>query len=79
VTPDDPIEVIEAVAEAYDIEWLVVERNDAARALAPVLGGTRPPWIGPPVFEFPAADGGLPRLALYPVCTTDADSRCAGT
>lgn len=77
VTPDDPIEVIESVARAYGTRWLVVERNDAALALAPVLAGTRPPWIGPPVFTYPAADGGLPSLALFPVCTTPDDSRCA--
>jgi hypothetical protein len=76
VTPDDPIEVIESVARAYGMRWLVVERGDAARALAPVLAGTRPSWIGAPVFEVPSADGGLPRLALFPVCTVDGDTRC---
>ena len=70
VSPDDPIETIQAVAKAYDIQWLVVERDDAARALGPVLGGTRPDWIGAPVFTVPSADGGLPRLALFPVCPT---------
>jgi len=79
VTPDDPIEVIESVARAYQTSRLVLERDDAARALGPVLAGTRPPWIGPPVFSVPAADGGLPKLALFPVCTTSADTRCAGT
>jgi hypothetical protein len=77
VTPDDPIEVIESVARAYQARWLVVERNDAARALAPVLGGLRPAWIGAPVFQVAAADGGLPRLALYPVCVTAGDARCS--
>jgi hypothetical protein len=24
----------------------------------------------------PAADGGIPRLALFPVCTTAGDERC---
>lgn len=76
VTPDDPIEVIESVARAYDMRWLVVERGDAARALGPVLAGVRPPWIGAPVFEVPSADGGLPRLALFPVCTAAGDPRC---
>lgn len=76
VTPDDPIEVIESVARAYDTRWLVVERDDAARALAPVLAGTRPTWIGAPVFTVPSPDGGLPRLALFPVCTVDGDTRC---
>jgi hypothetical protein len=77
VTPDDPIETIEAVARAYETRWLVLERNDAARALAPVLlGESRPAWIGESVFAVPSADGGAPRLALYPVCTTATDARC---
>ncbi|HYK94591.1 MAG TPA: glycosyltransferase family 39 protein [Candidatus Dormibacteraeota bacterium] len=77
VTPDDPIDVIESVARAYDTRWLVVERDDAARALGPVLAGTlHLPWIGAPVFSVPASDGGPPRLALYPVCTTASDTRC---
>lgn len=78
VTPDDPIETIEAVARAYDTRWLVIERDDAARAMAPVLAGTRPAWIGPPVFTVPATDGGLPRLALFPVCVAAGDDRCGG-
>jgi hypothetical protein len=79
VSPDDPIETIEAVAKAYDIEWLVVERDDAARALGPVLAGTRPSWIGAPVFSVPSDDGGLPRLALFPVCVSPTDlARCSG-
>ena len=76
VTPDDPIEVIESVARAYQTRWLVLERNDAARALGPVLAGTRPPWIGPPVFSVPSADGGLPRLALFPLCVGSDVSAC---
>lgn len=76
VTPDDPIDVIESVARAYGTRWLVVERGDAARALGPVLAGTRPAWIGAPVFQVPSPDGGLPRLALFPVCTVAGDTRC---
>jgi hypothetical protein len=76
VTPDDPIDVIESVAKAYKTPWLVVERNDAARALGPVLAGTRPPWIGPPVFTVPSSDGGLPTLALFPLCLGQDVSAC---
>ena len=77
VTPDDPIETIEAVARAYETRWLIVEREDAARALAAVLqDDDRPPWIGPAAYSIPAADGRTPRLALYPVCTQPGDSRC---
>ncbi|MEO8463112.1 MAG: hypothetical protein ABI555_07855, partial [Chloroflexota bacterium] len=76
VSPDDPIETIEAVARAYDIRWLVIERDDAARALGPVLlGEIHPAWIGPAAFT--VSDGGsVPRLALYPVCTAPDDARC---
>jgi hypothetical protein len=80
VTPDDPIGTIEAVARAYEIRWLVVERDGAARALAPVLKGeARPAWIGPAAFTVPDTSSGaaLPRLVLYPVCTTAGDLRCA--
>jgi hypothetical protein len=77
VTPDDPIEVIESVARAYGTRWLIVERADAARALRPVLAGEVDlPWIGPPAFTVAHPDGGLPRLALFPVCTTEGDPRC---
>jgi 4-amino-4-deoxy-L-arabinose transferase-like glycosyltransferase len=80
VTPDDPIETIEAVARAYHPRWLVIERNDGAAALAPVLRGeARPTWIGPPAFVYPAPGGGLPALVLYPVCTEPGDDRCSDT
>ncbi len=47
VTPDDPIETIEQVARAYGTRWLVLERDDIVRSLAPILaGGTRPSWVG---------------------------------
>jgi hypothetical protein len=77
VSPDDSIETIEAVARAYDIRWLVLERGDAARALAPVLQGlAQPLWIGNPVFKVTSPDTATPRLALYPVCFDPADDRC---
>jgi len=76
VTPDDPIEVIEAVARAYGTRWLVLEPAGAPRALAPVLGGQRPPWIGPPVFTVPDSGSGGIVLALLPVCLDPGDDRC---
>ena len=79
VTPDDPLPTIEAVATAYDTRWLVLERNAAVTALAPVLDGeARPAWIGAPVFSVPDPAGGPPDLALYPVCTRPDDTRCGG-
>jgi len=79
VTPDDPIETVEQVARAYETRWLVLERDDIVRSLAPVLaGGPRPTWIGVPVFVVRAPDGGIPSLAMYPVCLTADDERCSG-
>lgn len=79
VTPDDPIDTIEDVARAYGTRWLVLERDDIVRALAPILsGGRRPGWIGSPVFVVPAPDGGIARLAMYPICLDNHDERCAG-
>jgi hypothetical protein len=78
VTPDDPLDTIEAVARAYHTRWLVLEPENAARALGPILAGSRPAWVGAPVFTV-AAPGGQPSLLLYPVCLESADSRCNGT
>jgi hypothetical protein len=76
VTPDDPIETVEAVARAYETRWLILERDDIAESLALVLrDDVRPAWIGPAAFTI-AAGGGVPRLALYPTCTTPDDARC---
>ena len=77
VTPNDPIETIQSVAEAYRIEWLIIERDNAVTALAPVLSGTdRPGWIGAPVYTI-GEPGELPRAALYPVCLSTNDVRCS--
>jgi Dolichyl-phosphate-mannose-protein mannosyltransferase len=84
VTVDDPLPTVETVARAYDIRWLVLERESITRSLTPILqGGPRPDWIGPPVLTIPAtaaqvAEGdATPTLVMYPVCTTAADTRCS--
>ena len=77
VTPNDPLETIEAVARAYRIEWLVLERDGIVPALGPILAGeSRPGWVGPAVYEIPAADGGTPRAAVFPICQGPEDVRC---
>jgi hypothetical protein len=77
VSPNDPIDTIRQVADAYRIEWLIVERDSLVAALEPVLRGTdRPSWIGSPILTIPAADGGPPRAAVYPVCLSPSDPRC---
>lgn len=81
VSPDDPIERIEAVARGYGIRWLVLERRAIVDALRPVLrDDIRPAWIGPAAWTLASkAEDGIPSLALYPVCTTAVDERCAGS
>lgn len=77
VSPDDPIDTIRDVADAYDIHWLILERGATVEALRPVLDtDTRPAWIGRAVFTVAAADGGVPTLALYPICTDVAAQPC---
>lgn len=79
VTPNDPIETIEEVARAYRIEWLVIERASAVPALAPVFSGeARPRWIGPRLIAIPGP-GGATSVAIYPVCISPVDVRCAVT
>jgi hypothetical protein len=64
VLVNDPPDVVEAVADAYDIDWLVLDREDSVEPMAPLLdGGGRPPWLGDPIL----AEGDPLRLVVYPV------------
>ena len=66
VLVNDPLDTIEAVADAYDIRWLVLDREDSVDAVAPILdGGPLPPWLGKPIL----AEGSPLQLAVYPVRT----------
>jgi hypothetical protein len=64
VLVNDPLPTIEAVARAYDIRWLVLDRGEGVTAVAPILDGElSPPWLGEPVHQ-----RGTPvELAVYPV------------
>jgi len=93
VSPDDPLPVIEQAARAYDVRWLILERNGAVRALAPLLDGVAPPdWLGPPAFVLPnsgtavtgPASASDPRptaesvaAVIYPVCFDQAAPGCS--
>ena len=64
VLVNDPIETVHEVAEAYDIDWLVLDREESVKPMAPVLDGTaRPSWLGDPIL----AVGNPLQLAVYPV------------
>jgi hypothetical protein len=85
VLVNDPLETIEAVARAYDIRWLVLNRSDTVPAVAPIVDGEpRPDWLGAPVLARPArqpADApplppGALGLGIYPVCLAPDDTRC---
>lgn len=76
VLVNDPLPTIEEVARAYAVRWVVVERDDGVGAMAPVLAGTRPSWIGEPILEIPSPDGLVAALAVYPVCLEPTDVRC---
>jgi hypothetical protein len=86
VSPDDLLPVIERAARAYGVRWLILERDGAVRALAPLLDGAAPPdWLGPPAFVLPgsgrpgsgAAVGGSVAAVIYPVCFDQAAPGCS--
>jgi hypothetical protein len=64
VLVNDPLETIEAVARAYDIRWLVLDRGDSVESVAPILDGEESPaWLGEPILT----EGSPLELAVYPV------------
>ena len=92
VTPDDPLPTVEAVARAYDVRWLVLERDHLVASLGDVYRGVTPPprWLTGPLYTLPGTappgTGGagetgsrpaLPRLAVYAVCLDPDDARPA--
>jgi hypothetical protein len=64
VLVNDPTQTILDVIDAYDIRWLVLDREDSVEAVAPILDGiARPSWLGAPILE-----SGRPlSLAVFPV------------
>jgi hypothetical protein len=80
VTTNDPLDTQQQIATAYRVSWLILERDEIATSMSPILRGQeRPSWIGGPIFTIPSLDGDnrVPRAALYPVCLSPADVRCA--
>lgn len=88
VTPNDSLDVVREVAAAYQIRWLVLERAHVVAPLTPVLELlVRPSWLGKPTYVIPytgartgdAAVDGAPALAIYPICLSAGDTRCAAS
>lgn len=88
VTPNDSLDVVREVAAAYQIRWLVLERAHVVAPLTPVLESlVRPSWLGKPTYVIPytgartgdAAVDGAPALAIYPICLSAGDTRCAAS
>jgi hypothetical protein len=84
VTPEDPLPVVEDALRRYDVRWLILERAFMTRDLAPVLQGTiRPAWLSPPLVTVrapgasSASPATMPDAALYAVCLSPEDQRCA--
>ena len=70
---NDSLDTVLAVAKAYNTRWLILERDDSVPATAQILlEGIRPAWVGPPILS-------RPDVSIYPLCTAEADSRCAAT
>ncbi len=64
VLVNDPQPTIETVARAYEIDWMVLDREDSVAPLAPILdGGPRPAWLGDPILT----EGQPLRLVVFPV------------
>ena len=64
VLVNDPLDTIREVARAYDIRWLVLDRDDSVSSVAPILdGGPVPDWLGQPILS----QGSPTQLAVYPV------------
>ena len=64
VLVNDPPETIQQVIDAYDIRWLVLDREESVKPMAPVLDGiAKPTWLGDPILSL-----GRPlALAVFPV------------
>ena len=64
VLVNDPPETIQDVIDAYDVRWLVLDRAESVKPMAPVLDGiARPTWLGDPILSLGQPLG----LAVFPV------------
>ncbi len=73
VLVNDPLVTVQAVGDAYDVRWLILEPGDTVPAVAALLsGGPRPPWLGAPILE-------RDDVVVFPMCHAPDDDRCASS
>lgn len=89
VTPEDPLPTVEAVARAYGIRWLVLERAHIVVSLAEVYRAPLPlpDWLvqvaeargsaASPGAGAPVDQALLPAFRIYAVCLDPTDPRTA--
>lgn len=78
VSPNNSLPIIESAMRAYDVRWLALESSSIVPALAPILtGAERPAWLSSPQVTVPDARAAVPKGALFSVCFSAADVRCA--
>ncbi len=80
VTPEDPLPVVEDALRRYGVRWLVLEHAYSTLALAPVLARRGPARLAVGAGRRgarPARTRADPKAALYAVCLTPDDDRCA--
>jgi 4-amino-4-deoxy-L-arabinose transferase-like glycosyltransferase len=85
VTPADSLPIVEETMRSYDVRWLILDRANIMPAFVPILTGEiHPAWLSRPVAvisgqpaDSGAAGEAMPQGAVYAVCLTPGDARCA--
>jgi len=75
VLVNDPLGTIRDVATAYDVRWLILENEGGVAAMAPVVAGARPDWLGAPIIE---TDPPFV-VRVLPICLGPGDTRCGAS
>lgn len=80
VLVNDRLDVIEAVAAAYDVGWLVIDEAAGVHAVDGIIqSDARPTWVGPAIYRVEPTPSSTTRLAIYPVCLRPAANACPAT
>ena len=70
VLVNDPLATIHRVAQAYDVRWLILERDEGVASTGPILDGTAlPDWLDAPIVVRAGTKPGTVDTGLYRVRT----------